>query len=138
VAFWRAPDHAFRPQHQVAQLLDHGVVIGHHRQRQAVGLNIRVSAKCSSRRAASSVSRRLKERSRVDPYSSRMRGLWVDFARLPACLLSAVRPDRCRCGDVVFGHDLLLRQGARWLIEPAAEPQGHAHQGDQYRHFHQG
>ncbi|MNS75337.1 hypothetical protein D3C72_1088510 [compost metagenome] len=104
------------------------------------GLKIRVSApKCSSSRAASSVSKRLKARSRVDPYRSRMRGLCVD-----ACSIAILSGDgrSTRSGSILGIQSsvmiLLLGQGYRCLIEPATfEPQGDANQRDQYRDFHQ-
>ncbi len=66
------------------------------------GSKIRVSApKCSSRRAASSTSRRLKERSRVDPYSSRMRGLWL-LEPATAGVLSNSERSRLGSCSVIF------------------------------------
>lgn len=77
MAFRRTPDLAFGPLQQFAQLLDFGggAAGASSGSGKLDGLKMRVSApKCSSRRAASSTSRRLNERSRVEPYNSRMCG----------------------------------------------------------------
>lgn len=74
-----------------------------------MGLKIRTSApKCSRMRAASSVRKRLNERSRNEPYSIKMRGDGSCPPRVETCRPSGYRAARIDVGKIWTGDTISL------------------------------